>query len=44
MAENGVYLMLLDLKRPLREGDEVSLTLVAEDGTKFQLSAAVRAR
>lgn len=44
MAEDGVHLMLLDLKRPLREGDEVSLTLVAEDGTKFQLSAAVRTR
>lgn len=42
MDQNSVYLMLLDLKRPLKQGETVSLTLSTSDGAKLQVSAAVR--
>jgi hypothetical protein len=42
MDQNSVYLMLLDLKRPLKQGDTISLTLSTQDGVKIQVSAAVR--
>jgi hypothetical protein len=42
MDQNSVYLMLLDLKHPLKEGDAVPLTLSTQDGVKLQVSAAVR--
>ncbi len=42
MEPNGVYLMLQDLKRPLKAGDKVTVTLSTSDGAKLQISAAVR--
>jgi len=42
MDQNGVHLMLLDLKRPLAAGDTVSLTLVTDAGVKVQVPAEVR--
>ena len=44
MDQKGVYVMLMDLKRPLKEGDKVSLTLANQDGLKLQVAAAVRAQ
>jgi copper(I)-binding protein len=42
MDPNGVYLLLTDLKRPLKGGDTVSLTLRTDGGVELQVSAAVR--
>ena len=42
MDQNSVYVMLLDLKRPLKQGETVSLTLATSDGAKVQVAAAVR--
>jgi copper(I)-binding protein len=42
MDQKGVHVALLDLKRPLKEGDKVSLTLANQDGLKLQVAAAVR--
>jgi copper(I)-binding protein len=42
MDQKGVHVMLMDLKRPLKEGDKVSLTLANQDGVKLQVAAAVR--
>ena len=42
LDQNTVYLMLLDLKRPLKAGDKVALTLSTSDGAKVEVSAAVR--
>lgn len=42
MDQNSVYLMLVDLKRPLKPGEMVSLTLSTQDGLKVQVSAPVR--
>jgi copper(I)-binding protein len=44
MDQNGVYVMLLELKRPLKQGDMVSLTLSSQDGAKVDVMAAVRAQ
>jgi VCBS repeat-containing protein len=44
MDQKGVYVALVDLKRPLKEGDKVSLTLANQDGLKLQVAAAVRAQ
>ena len=44
MDQNGVYVMLLELKRPLKQGDMVSLTLSSQDGAKIDVMAAVRAQ
>ena len=42
MNPKGVYLLLTDLKRPLKDGDMVSLTLTTDGGATLQVSAAVR--
>jgi copper(I)-binding protein len=42
MDPKGVYLLLTDLKRPLKDGDMVSLTLTTDGGTTLKVSAAVR--
>ena len=42
MDPKGVYLLLSDLKRPLKDGDMVSLTLTTDGGTSLKVSAAVR--
>jgi copper(I)-binding protein len=42
MDQKGVHMMLVDLKRPLKEGDKVSVTLANQDGVKLQVAAAVR--
>ena len=42
MDEKTVYLALTDLKRPLKAGDSVMLTLVTEDSTKVQVTAVVK--
>jgi periplasmic copper chaperone A len=42
MDQKGVHVALLDLKRPLKAGDKVSLTLANQDGLKLQVAAAVR--
>lgn len=42
LDQKSVYVMLLDLKRPLKQGDTVSLTLSTSDGAKVQVSAPVR--
>ena len=42
MDPKGVYLLLTDLKRPLKDGDSVSLTLTTDGGAMLQVSAAVR--
>ncbi len=44
MDENGVYLMLTELKRPLKTGEMVSVTLTTQDSAKLQFNAAVRNR
>jgi copper(I)-binding protein len=44
MDQNGVYVALLELKRPLKQGDMVSLTLSSQDGAKVDVMAAVRAQ
>lgn len=42
MDPDGVYLVLRDLKRPLKEADPVSLTLTTELGVALRVSAVVR--
>jgi periplasmic copper chaperone A len=42
MDADSVYMMLVDLKRPLKDGDKVALTLSNQDGVKLQVAAAVR--
>ena len=42
MDPNGVYLVLMDLKRPLKETDPVSLTLTTDVGVALRVSASVR--
>jgi copper(I)-binding protein len=42
MDPKGVYLLLTDLKRPIKDGDMVSLTLTTDGGAMLQVSAAVR--
>jgi copper(I)-binding protein len=42
MDPKGVYMRLVGLKRPLKEGDTVSLVLVTEAGLSLPVSAAVR--
>lgn len=44
MDEKGVYLLLTDLKRPLKAGEMVSVTLTTQDSAKLQFRAAVRNR
>jgi copper(I)-binding protein len=42
MHPKGVHLVLSDLKKPLNEGDTVSLTVTTENGTKLQVAAPVK--
>jgi copper(I)-binding protein len=42
MNEKGVHLLLKDLKKPLAEGDKVSVTLVTELSIKLQVDAVVK--
>jgi periplasmic copper chaperone A len=42
MDPKGVFLLLTDLKRPIKDGDMVSLTLTTDGGATLQVSAAVR--
>lgn len=42
MAPNGPHLMLLDLKRALKEGDKVSLALITDNAGSLEVSAVVR--
>jgi len=42
MNPKGLQMLLLGLKRPLKDGDTVSLTLTTEVGLKLYVSAIVR--
>lgn len=42
LEPKGVYLLLMDLKRPLKEGDTVPLTLTTADGVALKVAAVVR--
>ncbi len=41
-APGGYHLMLVNLRRPLRDGDSVSFTLVSDDGQTLSVEAPVR--
>lgn len=42
MSPKGSYIALLDLKRPLKEGDKITLTVTTEQGESLQVSAIVK--
>jgi copper(I)-binding protein len=42
MDPKGLHLVLSDLKKPLKEGDTVLLTVTTEVGTKLQVAATVK--
>ncbi|MGE0462033.1 MAG: copper chaperone PCu(A)C [Vicinamibacterales bacterium] len=42
LRPGGLHLMLFELKKPLKEGDTVNLTLTTETGATVQAAAAVR--
>lgn len=42
MDPKGLYLLLTDLKRPLKEADPVSLTLTTDTGAALRVSAVVQ--
>ncbi len=42
LSPGGDHLMLMDLTGPVRPGDEVTVTLTAEDGSTFELTAPAR--
>jgi copper(I)-binding protein len=42
LEPKGVHLLLIDLKRPLKEGDMVSLTLTTDGGVALKVAAVVR--
>jgi copper(I)-binding protein len=42
MDPAGIHMYLSDLKRPLNEGDTVSITLTTELGVKVEMSALVK--
>jgi hypothetical protein len=42
MGPGGPHLMLVDLKRPLQEGDKVALTLTTDNAGPLEVSAIVR--
>jgi copper(I)-binding protein len=44
MTPDGVYLMLVGLKRPLKEGDAVALTLSTDMDVTLDVTASVRGR
>ena len=43
MKPDSVHLVLLDLKRPLKEGDKVSLALMTDNAGTLEVTAIVRA-
>lgn len=42
MDAKGVHVVLSDLKKPLKPGDSVALTLTTELGVKLEIAAAVK--
>jgi copper(I)-binding protein len=42
MSPGGVYLLLVDLKRPLKEGDRVTLALSTDNAGTLEVTAIVR--
>ena len=42
MKPDGVHLLLLDLNRPLKEGDKVPLTLSTDNAGDLEVAAVVR--
>lgn len=42
LEPGGLHVMLIDLVRPLKEGENVSFTLTYEDGSSAKLEAPVR--
>jgi periplasmic copper chaperone A len=42
LKPGGLHVMLIDLKRPLKEGDKVAITLGFDDGSSKQIEAPVR--
>jgi copper(I)-binding protein len=42
MGPNGIHLLLLDLKRPLKPGDQVALTLSTDNAGALEVAAVVR--
>ena len=42
LKPGSFHIMLIDLKQPLKEGDQVALTLDFDDGTRLQLDAPVQ--
>jgi copper(I)-binding protein len=42
MDPKGAHLLLMDLKRPLKEGDTVVLTVKTETGTTVEVAAVVK--
>src|SRR4030095_11397520 len=42
MGPQGVHILLMDLKRPLKEGDMVTLTVTTEIGVTLQVPAVVK--
>lgn len=44
LTPEGVHAVLVDLKRPLKEGDQVSLSLTTDGGVVLEVPAVVRAK
>jgi len=42
LQPGGLHIMLFDLTEPLRDGDQVPITLVFDDGSTKEISAVVR--
>lgn len=42
LAPGGDHLMIMDISAPVRPGDEVSVTLTADDGSEFTFMAPAR--
>jgi copper(I)-binding protein len=42
MGPKGVHILLMDLKRPLKEGDMLTLTVTTEIGVTLQVAAVVK--
>jgi periplasmic copper chaperone A len=42
MSPGGVHLLLLDLKRPVKEGDKVALMLATDNAGTLEVAAIVR--
>jgi copper(I)-binding protein len=44
MGANGVHLLLLDLRRSLKEGDKVAVTLATDNAGTLETTAIVRTK